>query len=80
VQFFAANAWRQSVKECQAFQQKHGLTFPVLVDEKGFMPVQYGVSYVPYLVVVDHDGKIRFAGRELENMEQQLKQLLRQNQ
>ncbi|MFA0736724.1 MAG: hypothetical protein OGMRLDGQ_003224 [Candidatus Fervidibacter sp.] len=74
------NAWHQSVKECQAFQQKHGLTFPVLVDEKGFVPDRYGVSYVPYLVVIDHDGKIRFAGRELEKMEHHLKQLVGQNQ
>ncbi|GBC99503.1 Thiol-disulfide oxidoreductase ResA [bacterium HR17] len=78
MQFFAVNAWQQSVKECQAFQRRHSLTFPVLVDEKGSVAGRYGVTYVPYLMLIDRDGRIRFAGRELDKVAQLLAQLVGQ--
>jgi len=76
VQFFAVNAWGQSVKECQTFKQRHKLTFPVLVDEKGTVTDRYGVTYAPYLVLIDRNGRVRFAGRELDKMTQVLAKLV----
>ncbi|MFA0750065.1 MAG: hypothetical protein SLRJCFUN_000468 [Candidatus Fervidibacter sp.] len=76
VRVLAVNAWRDSLADCQAFRKKHGLTFPVLVDEKGSVADQYGVTFVPYQVLIDPQGRIQFAGRSLEEMEQRLKQLI----
>jgi peroxiredoxin len=72
----AVNAWRDSLADCQAFRKKHGLTFPVLVDEEGSVARQYGVTFVPYLVLIDPQGHIQFAGRSLDEMAQKLAQLV----
>ncbi len=72
----AINAWQQSVADCQTFQKRHGLTFPVLVDEQGSVASRYGVTSVPYLVLIDPQGRIQFAGRSLEEMAQKLEQLM----
>lgn len=76
VKFFAVNAWRQPSSDCQTFKQRHKLTFPVLVDERGIVTERYGVTYVPYLVLIDRNGRIRFAGGELDKMVQTLSDLV----
>lgn len=76
VRVLAINAWQQSETDCQAFQKRHGLTFPVLVDEQGSVASRYGVTFVPYLVLIDPQGRIQFAGRSLDEMAQKLAQLV----
>lgn len=40
------------------FLADHGYTFPVLLDEKGSMQIQYGVSAFPTTFMIDKDGKV----------------------
>jgi peroxiredoxin len=47
------------------FQQKHGITWPVLLDGKAFCPPLYRLRGFPFNVVVDASGTIVYAGSTL---------------
>jgi peroxiredoxin len=42
----------------QPFVEQMGLTFPVLLDEKGIVPQRYGVTGYPETFVIDRDGEV----------------------
>ncbi|HEX8817490.1 MAG TPA: TlpA disulfide reductase family protein [Terriglobales bacterium] len=50
-------------KDTAAFMKEYGLTFPVLLDEKGKYPVSnaYGLTNVPTLFWVAQDGSIEIS-------------------
>ena len=43
-----------------AFQQKHALTYPILLDEKGEARKAYHVNGFPTNAIIDRDGKVRY--------------------
>ncbi len=45
--------------DIEAFVHKHGLTFPILLDEEGAVAQQYRVHAVPTTYFVDREGVIR---------------------
>jgi len=53
--------WKQTSEQVKAFVKDKGLTFTVLLDEKGEINAMYGVvpSIYPVTVIVDRDGVIR---------------------
>lgn len=53
--------WKQTSEQVKAFVKDKGLTFTVLLDEKGEINARYGVvpSVYPVTVIVDRDGVIR---------------------
>ena len=67
-------------EKAQAFQQKHGLTYPVLVDETGKVAEAYRVKGLPTNVIIDREGTVRYIapGFNPEVVTQTLQDLLRQ--
>jgi peroxiredoxin len=47
-------------QKARAFQQKHGLTYPILLDEKGTVSAAYRVQGLPTNVIIDREGKVRY--------------------
>lgn len=43
----------------KSFAEKNGLTLPLLLDDKGYVADDYGVSGIPQTVVIDRSGTIR---------------------
>jgi len=53
---------KEKKEKVRRFQQKHGITWPVLLDEKAFCPPLYRLRGFPFNVVVDTSGTIVYAG------------------
>jgi peroxiredoxin/outer membrane lipoprotein-sorting protein len=53
----------------EAFIEKNGYTFPVLIDKEQSVFGEYSVTSIPVVVVIDRDGKIaaHFIGRRSES-------------
>jgi peroxiredoxin len=66
--------------KAQAFQQKHGLTYPILLDEQAKVSAAYRVKGLPTNVIIDREGHIRYieAGFNPEAVTQKLLELLGQ--
>jgi peroxiredoxin len=47
---------------CQAFVQRHHLSFPNAYDKDGSVAKQYGFTYQPYWAVIDKGGRLLKAG------------------
>ena len=71
VEFLFINTWEQRanpIESVQAFMEKRGLTFPVLMDlknpETNKHPVldKYGIKSIPAKFIVDKDGFINYQG------------------
>jgi len=65
---------QDDAKETQKFAREFGVTFPVLLDEKGY-PVSnaYGLSMVPTIFLIETDGSVKvssmgFNRAELESI------------
>jgi peroxiredoxin len=56
------NAWKEPAAANAGFREKHKLTFPVLVDERGRAASLYGILGVPHVVLIDPKGQIRISG------------------
>ena len=50
------------VTKARAFQQRHALTYPILVDAKGVVRKAYAVYGFPTNLIIDRDGMVRYAG------------------
>jgi len=48
--------------EHRAYDQEHGITYPVLYDESGAVGHAYGARTTPHMFLVDRQGKIAYAG------------------
>jgi thiol-disulfide isomerase/thioredoxin len=46
----------------RAFVRSHGAHYPLLIDDKGGVALDYHVAGYPTLVVIDQNGMVRFAG------------------
>ena len=46
------------VEKARAFQQQHGLTYPILVDSDSTVVQRYGVTGLPTSVLIDPQGKV----------------------
>lgn len=69
----------EEVADAKRFVQKHGYTFPTLVDAESAVSKQYGIQAIPQTVVIDRDGKIaaHFMGTGQEaNLREAVKVLL----
>lgn len=53
---FIGVAWNGSRDAMQAFVERHGLTFPNIVDPSGEVFARYGVPSQPAWVFIDADG------------------------
>ena len=50
----------QSPEHVKAFVKKHGVTFPVLLDQEGQIARRYGIKGLPTYFIIDRQGRIRF--------------------
>jgi len=46
------------VKAAKEFKSRHGLTFPVLVDEQGSLAKVFGIQTIPTNILLDKSRKI----------------------
>jgi peroxiredoxin len=65
-------------EKARAFQQKHGLTYPILVDGKGTVAKAYRAKNLPTNVIIDREGKVRYiaAGFNAAAIDQALQELI----
>jgi peroxiredoxin len=65
-------------EKARAFQQKHGLTYPILVDGKGTVAKAYRAKNLPTNVIIDREGKVRYieAGFNRETINKMLRELM----
>ncbi len=69
----------EEVADARRFVQKHGYTFPTLIDAESSVSKQYGIQAIPQTFVIDRDGKIvaHFLGTGQEaNLRDTVKELL----
>lgn len=69
----------EEIADAKRFVQKHGYTFPTLIDAEGSVSKQYGIQAIPQTFVIDRDGKIvaHFMGTGQEvNLRDTVKELL----
>jgi peroxiredoxin len=52
----------EAKEKARDFQQKHGLTYPILLDEKGTVAAAYRVKNFPTNAIIDREGKVRYIG------------------
>jgi peroxiredoxin len=45
-------------KVVKSYSTEHGLTFPILIDQRMEVARQFGVRGVPFTLVINRDGKI----------------------
>lgn len=69
---------QDGVRDTKDFCEEYGITFPALIDEKGY-PVSnaYGLSTVPTVLLIGPDGMVRVSGngfskKELEKISEEL--------
>ena len=48
--------------EHMAYDQKYGITYPVLYDESGQVGHAYGAKTTPHMFIVGTDGKLAYNG------------------
>lgn len=46
--------------KADGFKKKHGLTYPILLDETGKVTAAYQVQGFPTNVIIDRQGKLRY--------------------
>lgn len=61
-------------KQVSRFSEKHGLTFPILLDSSGEVSTLYRVGPIPTSYMIDSKGIIRFKGFGAMTYEQMLEQ------
>ena len=68
----------EGIEFLQDFQQKHGLTYPILLDETGTVANAYRVQGFPTNVIIDRQGRLRYIepGFNAEAVNRTLQQLL----
>lgn len=69
----------EEIADAKRFVQKHGYTFPTLIDVESAVSKQYGIQAIPQTFVIDRDGKIaaHFMGTGQEaNLRDTVKELL----
>jgi peroxiredoxin len=61
------------------FKEKHGLEWPILVDESGALFNRFVDQYIPWNAIIDRDGKLRYThvGFEKAEIEKVLDELLK---
>jgi peroxiredoxin len=68
VQVFAVYSDRQESRaDVAAHAKTHGITFPIIKDERNALADRLGATYTPQAVVVDAEGAIRYRGRIDDN-------------
>lgn len=63
--------WHDTRQAMQAFVDRHGITFPTIVDEDDAVFNRFGFFYQPAWAFVNDDGRIKTLRQELS--EQQLR-------
>lgn len=69
----------EEVADAKQFVQKHGYTFPTLLDTDSAVSEQYGVTSIPQTLVIDRDGKViahYFGTGQEENLRQTVREAL----
>jgi peroxiredoxin len=66
------------VTKARAFQQQHGLTYPILIDAQGAVRKAYDVYGFPTNALIDREGTVRYigAGFDAAALEQALRELM----
>ena len=67
------------VTKAREFKQRHGLTYPILIDADGAVRKAYAVYGFPTNALVDREGKIRYigAGFDAASLDRALQELMR---
>jgi peroxiredoxin len=69
---------QDNARDAQRFAQNFGVTFPILIDDEPYeTSQQYGLEYVPTLVLISPDGQVElssdgFSKRDLVEMQKSL--------
>jgi peroxiredoxin len=46
--------------KAREFKEKHGLTYPILIDADGAVRKAFAVAHFPTNVIIDREGKVRY--------------------
>ena len=65
---------RETETKVKQLIEKHNLGYPVLLDLEGETAASYGVRGIPYKVIIDKNGNIRWAGHILDGKAKSLLQ------
>ena len=80
VQVLGVNAGERGPQTelARQFSKKHGLTFPVLIDEGDRVATQYGVIGFPTTIVIDRQGTVKLVATGFNpiQLEETIKTLL----
>ena len=66
----------ESLEKVKKMAQKEGITYDILLDQKGEVARRYRVKGTPTSIVIDKKGNIAYYGYELDKAEQVIKSLL----
>jgi len=67
-------------EDTKHFISKAGITYPVVIDEKGEIPKKYDVSEYPTFYLIGKDGKVLFAAAGFDkSVEGKLEELIKSN-
>ena len=58
---------QESEAKVKKLVKKHSLDYPVVLDLKAEATSRYGVRGVPFMVIIDKTGKIKWTGHILDN-------------
>lgn len=62
VHVFSINVWEKNPKKAKLFMEENGYTMTLLYGNKAIAKA-YEVKGIPYLCVIDKNGKIRFEAK-----------------
>lgn len=52
----------QAVQLCREAKQRHGIEYPILLDEGGRVAQRFGMTHVPHVLYIDNTGTLVFSG------------------
>lgn len=80
--FMLTGVSQDSASDTKAFNREFGITFPMLLDEKGKYPTSgaYGLTNVPTIFLISQDGEIEasivgWSKADMEQLNQKLAQI-----
>ena len=65
------------IAKMRSFRKKHGITYPLLLDEPGTIIQKFGFDGIPQDVVIDKSGKYVSAPTAVDDLAKALNKLLK---
>lgn len=64
---------QESPTKVASFIKYHGIQYPVVLDQTGFVAISYGVRGIPMIVAINKKGEILYAGHDIVEMSRMVK-------